>query len=141
MGDHNTQKVMTSNEILLAVTISDLIISKGLSFNLAQKPRFKKVPVLARNVTKGYQPPNRILISKNFLEKIHDQNMEKNLSLINKRSDIVGLLFLADGDTISIIPLLKILVSVKNLQVAVVELVGCQGHLSYDGGKGKLYLY
>ena len=91
MGDHNTQKVMTSNEILLAVTISDLIISKGLSFNLAQKPRFKKVPVLARNVTKGYQPPNRILISKNFLEKIHDQNMEKNLSLINKKSDIVGL--------------------------------------------------
>ena len=43
MGDKNTQKMMTSNETCLTVAIADLIISEGLSFNLSQKPRFKKV--------------------------------------------------------------------------------------------------
>ena len=41
MGYHNTQKMMTSKEIYLTVAITDLIISEGLSFDLAQKPRFK----------------------------------------------------------------------------------------------------
>ena len=49
--------------------------------------------------------------------------MERNFSLIEKESDIFGLLFLGDGDTISIVPLLNILVSGKNLPVAVLELV------------------
>ena len=37
MGDHNAQGVMTSNKILLTVAIYDLIVSEGLSFNIAQK--------------------------------------------------------------------------------------------------------
>ena len=59
--------------------------------------------------------------------------MERNLSLIEKESDIFGLLFLGDGATIYRIPLLNILVSGKNLPVAVLELVGFQGHVSDDG--------
>ena len=94
MGDNNTQKMMTSNETRLTVAIADLIISEGLSFNLSQKPRFKKVLELARTVSKCYQPPNRKLISKDLLDVIHDQNMERNLSLIEKESEIFGLLFL-----------------------------------------------
>ena len=43
MDDHNTHKIMTSNETRLKVTISDLIIFEGLSLNLFQKPRFNKV--------------------------------------------------------------------------------------------------
>ena len=43
MGDHNTEKMMTSKETRLTVAISDLIISEDLYLNLAQKPRFKKV--------------------------------------------------------------------------------------------------
>ena len=43
MGDHKTHKIMTSNETRLTVTIDDFIISEGISFNLSQKPRFKKV--------------------------------------------------------------------------------------------------
>ena len=82
MGDNNTQKMMTSNETCLTVAISDLIISEGLSFNLSQKPRFKKVLELSKTVSKFYQPPNRKLISKDILDVIHDQNMERNLSLI-----------------------------------------------------------
>ena len=50
MGDNNTQKMMTSNETRLTVAIADIIISEGLSFNLSQKPRFKKVLELARTV-------------------------------------------------------------------------------------------
>ena len=50
MGDHNTQKMMTLNKTRLTVTITDLIISEGLSFNLAQKHKFKKVLDLERNV-------------------------------------------------------------------------------------------
>ena len=59
--------------------------------------------------------------------------MERNLSLIEKESEIFGLLFLGDGATISRVPLLNILVSGKNIPVAVLELVYCRGHLA-DGG-------
>ena len=59
MGDHNTQKMMTLNKTRLTVAISDLIISEGLSFNLAQKIKFKKVLYLARNVSKFCQHPNK----------------------------------------------------------------------------------
>ena len=134
MGDKNAQRIMTSNETRLTVAIADLIISEELSFNLSQKPRFKKVLELARTVSKCYQPPNINLISKDLLEVIHDQNIKRNLSLIEKESEIFGLLFLGDGATISRVPLLSILVSGKNLPVAVLELVDCQGHLA-DGGE------
>ena len=107
---------MTSNETRLTVAITDIIISEDLSFNLSNKPRFKKVLELARTVSTCYQPPNRNLISKDILDVVHDQNMERNLSLIKKESDIFGLLFLGDGATISRVPLLNILVSVKILQ-------------------------
>ena len=43
IGDNNTQKTMSSNESRLIVEIADIIIYEGLSFNLSQKPRFKKV--------------------------------------------------------------------------------------------------
>ena len=84
---------------------------------------FKKVIELARTVSKCYQPSNRKLTSKDILDVINDQNMERNLILIEKESDIFGLLFLGDGATISRIPLLNILVSGKNLPVAVLELI------------------
>ena len=84
MGDNNTQKIMTSNETCLTVSIADLIISEVISSNLYQKPRFKKVLYLAITVSKCYQPPNRNIISKDILDVIHDQNMERNLSLIKK---------------------------------------------------------
>ena len=84
MGDHNTQKMMTYNETRLTVAIADLIISEGLYFNLAQKPRFKKVINLERNLSKSYRPPKRSLMSNDILDVIYDQNMERNLSLIKK---------------------------------------------------------
>ena len=123
---------MTSNETRLTVAIADLIISEGLSFNLSQKPRFKKFLDLARTVSKCYQPPNIKFISKDLLDVINDQNMERKLSLIEKESEIFGLLFLGDGAIISRVPQLNILVSGKNLPVAVLELVDCQGHLADD---------
>ena len=108
--------MITSNETRLTVAIFYLILSENLSFNLSLKPRLKKVLDLARNVSKCYQPPNRKLIPKDLLYVIHDQNMERNLSLIKKESDIFGLLFLGDGAIISRIPLLNILVSGKIFQ-------------------------
>ena len=56
MGDHNTQKNITSNETRLTASIAYLIISEGLYFNLDQKPRFKKVLDLARTLSKGINP-------------------------------------------------------------------------------------
>ena len=69
--------MMNSNETRLIVAIADIIISEGLSFNISHKPRFKKVLELARTVSKCYKPPNRNLISKDLLDVIHDQNMER----------------------------------------------------------------
>ena len=51
--------MMTYNETHLTVAITDLIISEGLHFNIAQEPRFKKVLDLEITVSKIYQPPNR----------------------------------------------------------------------------------
>ena len=118
MGDNNTQKMMTSNETRLTVAITNLILSEGLSFNLSQKSRFKKVLELARTVSKCYQPPNRKLTSKDILDVIHDQNM-KRIWVWLKKSLIFESLFLVDGATISRVPLLNILVSGGNLPVAV----------------------
>ena len=53
-GDHNKHKMMTLNETHLKLGISDLIVYEGLSFDQAQKPRFKKVLDLGKNVSKGY---------------------------------------------------------------------------------------
>ena len=133
--------MMTSNETSLTVAISDIIISEVVSLNLPQKPRFKKVLDLEITVSKSYQPPNRKLIYNDILGVIYDHNMERNLSFIKIESDLFGFLFIVDGATISIIPLLKFLVSVKNLPASVLELVDCQGHLSDDGEKdGSFYM-
>ena len=84
MGYNNTQNIMTSNETHFTVAIDNLIISEGISFNISQKPRFKNLLNLSRTVSNSYQPPNRVLISKDILYVIHDHNMESNLSLILK---------------------------------------------------------
>ena len=62
MGDHNTHKIMASNETRLTVALSYLVIYEGLSFNVAQKPSFGTVIDLETNLSKGYQPPNRKLV-------------------------------------------------------------------------------
>ena len=49
-------------------------------------------------------------------------------------------MFIGDGDTLYITPLLNILVSGKNLSVAVLELVECQGRLEYGGGKDGIFI-
>ena len=66
--------------------------------------------------------------------------MESNFSLIEKESDIFGFLFLGDGSTISRVPLLNILVSGKNLPVAVLELVDFKGHLADGGTKNATFV-
>ena len=86
--DDNTQKKSTSNETHIMVAIDDLIIFEGLYFNPYQKPRFKKVLYLAINVPKRYQPPTRMLISKDILDVIHDQIIERNFCLIKTESDL-----------------------------------------------------
>ena len=82
MGNHNTHKMMTFNETHLTVAIADLIISEGLSFNIAQKPRFKKFLDLARNVSKRLSTFKHKSYIQGFLDVIHDHNMERNLILI-----------------------------------------------------------
>ena len=128
------KKLITSNDTCLTIAISDLIISEGLPFNLSQKPRFKKVLELLGNVSTTYIPPNRKLISKELLAVIHEQNKKRILAMIKKEADIFGLLFLGDGSTILRCPLLNILASAKNIPVAVLEIIDCQGHLA-DGNK------
>ena len=54
--------------------------------------------------------------------------------MIKREAEIFGLFFLGDGAKIPRCPLLNILDSVKNIPVAVLEIVDCQGHLA-DGNK------
>ena len=50
--------------------------------------------------------------------------------MIKKEAEIFRLLFLGYGATISRCPWLNILASGKNIPVAVLEIVDCQGHLA-----------
>ena len=65
-------------------------------------------------MSKCYQLPNVNIILKDLLDVNHNHNMEGNLSLIKKEYDIIGLLFIGDGVTISRTSLLNILVSRKS---------------------------
>ena len=60
--------------------------------------------------------------------------MKINLAMIKKEAEIFGLLLVWDGATISGCPLVNILASAKNILVAVLEIVDCQGHLA-DGNE------
>ena len=115
----NSQKLITLKNNCHTIVIADLIFSEGLSFNIAQKPRFKKIMELSRNVSKTYIPPNIKLIYKELLDGIHEKNMKSNLEIIKRGADIFGLLFLGDGATISICMLLNILDSGGNIPGAV----------------------
>ena len=59
------KKIITSNENCLTIAITDIIISEGLSFNIAQKPKFKKVLGLSRNVSNTYSSQKKYHIQKN----------------------------------------------------------------------------
>ena len=83
--------MITSNDTRLTIATLDLIISEDLPFNLPQKPRFKKVLELSRNVSKTYISPNRNLLSKELLDVIHEQNMKSNSTIIKKEAEIFGL--------------------------------------------------
>ena len=92
--------MITSNDTRLTIEIAYLIISEGLPFNLAQKPRFKKVLEFSRNHLKTYIPSNRKLISKELVDVIHEQNMKRNLAIIKYEAEVFGLLFLGDVATL-----------------------------------------
>ena len=72
---------------------------------------FKKVLYLERTVFKIYNPSHKKLIAKYVLDFIHDQNIQKNLSIIKNEAKMFGVLFIGDGATISKTALLKMLFS------------------------------
>ena len=74
---------------------------------------------MERYVSKVYNAPNRNIIFKDLLYVIHDQNIQRNLSMRNKESENLGLLFIGDGATISRTSLLNISVSAQNIPVKV----------------------
>ena len=65
--DSNSQKSITSNDTHLTVAIADLIISEVHFLNFSNKPRFKKVLKLGRNISKADIIPNRNLITKEII--------------------------------------------------------------------------
>ena len=74
---------------------------------------------MSRNILKTYINPNRNIIPKELLDVINEQNIKSNLAMIKKEAEIFVSLFLGDGATISIFPLLNIMASVNNIPVAV----------------------
>ena len=64
---------------------------------------------MSRNFKKIYIPPNRKLISKELIDGVQEQNMNRNLAMKKKEAEIFGLLFLGYGATISRCSLLNIL--------------------------------
>ena len=52
--------------------------------------------------------------------------------MIKNEAEIFGLLFLGDGATISMFPVLNMMYSAKKIPVAVLEIINCQDHLA-DG--------
>ena len=52
--DGNSKKPITSYETCITITVADIIISEGLSFNISPKTLFNKLMELARNVSENY---------------------------------------------------------------------------------------
>jgi len=70
----------------LTIAIADLIHSRGLPFNLSSDPKFRKVLVLAKNVTLKYRPPGRNQVATDLLDLNYDAYMKKNMSLVQKEA-------------------------------------------------------
>ena len=60
--------------------------------------------------------------------------------MIKKEAYVLGLLFLSGCANIYRTPLLNILVLGNNIPVHVLEIVGLQGQLEYDGGKDVTFI-
>ena len=69
---------------------------------MTKKPWIKNILDLARNISKCFNILNRKIISKDTLDAINDQNIQRKLNMINKEADIFESLFMEDGDTIYI---------------------------------------
>ena len=69
---------------------------------MTKKPWIKNILDLARNISKCFNILNRKIISKDTLDVINDQNIQRKLNMINKEADIFESLFMEDGDTIYI---------------------------------------
>ena len=94
----------------------------------------------SRNVSKSYIPPNKEFIFKELLDVIHKQKMKINLAMTKKEAEIFWLLILGYGAIISGCPLLNILDSGGNIQVNILEILDCQGHLAYGKKKTNIHL-
>ena len=53
-------------------------------FNIYQKPQFKKVLVLAKNISNFHNPQNINIFTKNLLDVINYENIKRNLIMIKK---------------------------------------------------------
>ena len=80
--------------LTLQLRFAYLIISVCLFFNISQKPRFNKVLDLARNSSKGYNPPKIKLIAKFILDVIYDHNTQRNLIIIKLKQIVLDCYFL-----------------------------------------------
>ena len=66
--------------------------------------------------------------------------MKRTLAIVKKEAKIFGFLFLGDGATTVICPLLNILDSAENVPVAVLENVDCHVHLANDNKKDGTFI-
>ena len=70
--DHNFHKPTTSNKNLLTDAIAGLISSEGLSYNIFQKYRLKKLLKMARNISNTHNRSNRKHIYTELLYVLHE---------------------------------------------------------------------
>ena len=77
---------------------------------------------MERKVSKTCISPNKNIISKEFIDVIHKQDMKRKFAMIRKEADVFGLLFLGDGATMSRCPLLNIQDYGGNIPVFVLDI-------------------
>ena len=99
---------------------------------MEQISRFKELLELVINVSKDCSTSIIDIIFKYILDDIHEQNIERNLTLINNKEEIIGSSFLGNSATMNRTPLLKFWFK-GEIPDTILELVDLQGNFA-DGG-------
>jgi len=91
---------LPSAESQLTMAIADMIHSRALPFTLTEDPKFRKMLVLAKNVTTSYKPPNRNAVAKELLDLNYNAYIAKNMDLLERDAEVYGVSFFGDGATV-----------------------------------------
>jgi hypothetical protein len=112
----------------------------GLSFSLADHPKFKNMLRCMMGVGANFKFPNRKDIGGSLLKANYSEYKGRNFVNLTMDADIYGLTVYGDGATTKKKPFVNILASGTHCPAAVLEIADCTGHMMSGGTKDAKFI-